>query len=291
MESWLAPEPTKVMLSECVRPGNDTSMNNSWSLNVGPAEAAPIGTSVLGAAKVEPAVSIQNKTALQTGMLHYFYVQVWGYLALEMSSFLSCSDRVCVVTEWKHNARLSQCEVDIFYFGYIHLFMLFSYHPESTSCSADSSPQQPRSGASASAEIKKSTISGKSGATNTKGPVRVGKKLKKPASTSTTNLPALSELDPSVLASLPPEILLEIQEAYGELPAHPVVSSKSAPESLPKAANIVNPLEPVQSEETSREGSSGASLVETRSLRGESSRPASVNPEIVALPPASQVMQ
>lgn len=154
----------------------------------------------------------------------------------------------------------------------------------------ESFPQQPRSGpsVSASAEIKNSTTSRESSAASTKDSLSIGKKLKKPAPTSTTNLPALSELDPSVLASLPPEILVEIQEMYGELPAHPVVSSKSAvehssPGFLSKAAHTTNSLEPVLSEEILKkgsrsDGSRGALLVETRMERGESSRPSSVNP-------------
>jgi len=136
---------------------------------------------------------------------------------------------------------------------------------------------------------------------STKDSLRVGKKTMKRAPIPATNLPALSELDPSVLASLPPEILVEIQEIYGELPAHPVISSKSAEghsslQLLPKAPHIAKSSESVLSEEILKDGSrSGGSrvalLVETRTERGESSRPSSVNPEIVALPPASQVLK
>jgi hypothetical protein len=116
--------------------------------------------------------------------------------------------------------------------------------------------------------------------------------IKKPAPVATTNLPALSELDPSVLASLPPEILAEIQEIYGELPARPV----SSPGSSTMGTHIAKSSEPVLSVETLKNGSGSSGSketlpFETRTERGESSRPSSVNPEIVALPPASQVMK
>ena len=172
-----------------------------------------------------------------------------------------------------------------------------------TWCFTESISQQPRPGPSVSksAENKKSTTSRVSSAVGVKGSAGVRKITKKPAPASTTNLPALSELDPSVLASLPPEILAEIQEIYGELPAHPVVSSKSgkhrsSPGSLTKGAHVTKSSEPVLSAEILKNvsgfrGNKETLPFETRTERGESSRSSAVDPEIVALPPASQVMK
>lgn len=70
IESWLAPEPTKVMLNEGVTPdhnsGQNTTPNSSRPLMVGPAEA-------LVASKVLPAVSAEGNVALQAGMLFFTY--------------------------------------------------------------------------------------------------------------------------------------------------------------------------------------------------------------------------
>jgi hypothetical protein len=171
-----------------------------------------------------------------------------------------------------------------------------------TWCCAELTSQQPHPGPSGptSAESKKSTTSRDARAVGAKGSVGFRKIIKKPAPVATTNLPALSELDPSVLASLPPEILAEIQEIYGELPARPVSSKSgeklSSPGSSTMGTHIAKSSEPVLSVETLKNGSGSSGSketlpFETRTERGESSRPSSVNPEIVALPPASQVMK
>lgn len=234
IESWLAPQTTKVTLNEGVhldqKPGRDTTKNSNGSPKVEPAEAVPTEIPALEASKLLPPASAQDRSHLQ----------------------------------------------------------------------AELTSQQPHPGLSGptSAESKKSTTSRDARAVGAKGLVGFRKIIKKPAPVATTNLPALSELDPSVLASLPPEILAEIQEIYGELPARPVSSKSgeklSSPGSSTMGTHTAKSSEPVLSVETLKNGrgSSGSKETlpfETRTERGESSRPSSVNPEIVALPPASQL--
>lgn len=132
-------------------------------------------------------------------------------------------------------------------------------------------------------------------APDTKDRIQVGRSSTK-AAPPPTNLPPLSELDPSVLASLPPEILAEIREVYGELAAQPVVSSKPAknylsPVAVMKGAHKTKTSEVSNRVDRREDGIRRVLPLEPLTERGESSRPPSVRPEIVALPPASQVMK
>uniref|UniRef100_A0A7I4CIB7 DNA repair protein REV1 n=1 Tax=Physcomitrium patens TaxID=3218 RepID=A0A7I4CIB7_PHYPA len=130
-------------------------------------------------------------------------------------------------------------------------------------------------------------------APDTKDRIQVGRSSTK-AAPPPTNLPPLSELDPSVLASLPPEILAEIREVYGELAAQPVVSSKPAknylsPVAVMKGAHKTKTSEVSNRVDRREDGIRRVLPLEPLTERGESSRPPSVRPEIVALPPASQL--
>lgn len=128
------------------------------------------------------------------------------------------------------------------------------------------------------------------------------KKVKKPVSTLSAGLPPISEIDPSVLASLPPDIIAEIREAYGELPAHFVKDTKAKEGTLssPTCGAIVGQNVNSRSKDLNLEVAVERRGLETAtherevkqspSKRGESSRMASeTHTEIMALPPASQV--
>lgn len=118
-----------------------------------------------------------------------------------------------------------------------------------------------------------------------------------------TTLPAMSDLDPSVLASLPPEILAEIRAVYDELPGHPTIAPRKA--TVGSRSAPVSPAKRVSNRQASKQGVKLETLFEkqfsgsvkralplpldSRSENGESSRLPSDNSEITALPPASQV--
>lgn len=133
-----------------------------------------------------------------------------------------------------------------------------------------------------------------------KPPMQTMKKAEDSGKSLPTTLPAMSDLDPSVLASLPPEILAEIRAVYDELPGQPTmaprkatVGSRSAPVSPAKrAANKQSSKQGVKLETLFEKQFSGnvkrALPLESRSENGESSRLPSDNSEITALPPASQ---
>ncbi len=108
--------------------------------------------------------------------------------------------------------------------------------------------------------------------------------------------------DPSVLASLPPEILAEIQEAYGELLSHPLPrpsksngSSSTVHSFSPKKMDNVTLNNKVEQMTHRGQKCKSGQTGERKELGlqpGEPSGLASENDsEIMALPPASQVSQ
>ena len=75
IESWLAPQTTKVTLNEGVhldqKPGRDTTKNSKGSPKVEPAEAVPIEIPALEASKLLPPASAQDRSHLQAGMVDF----------------------------------------------------------------------------------------------------------------------------------------------------------------------------------------------------------------------------
>jgi hypothetical protein len=129
-----------------------------------------------------------------------------------------------------------------------------------------------------------------------------GKKTDKKPASAPMGLPPISEIDPSVLASLPPEILAEIQEAYGELLSHPLPrpskskgSSSTVHSFSPKKMDNVTLNNKVEQMTHRGQKCKSGQTGERKELGlqpGEPSGLASENDsEIMALPPASQVSQ
>ncbi|KAH9564768.1 hypothetical protein CY35_04G041900 [Sphagnum magellanicum] len=127
-----------------------------------------------------------------------------------------------------------------------------------------------------------------------------GKKTDKKPASAPMGLPPISEIDPSVLASLPPEILAEIQEAYGELLSHPLPRPSKSKESSstihsfsPKKMDNVTLNNKVEQMTHRGQKCKSGQTGERKELglqRGEPSGLASENDsEIMALPPASQL--
>jgi hypothetical protein len=75
IESWLAPQTTKVTLNEGVhldhKPGRDTTKNINGSPKVEPVEAVPIEILALEASKLLPPASAQDRSHLQAGMVDF----------------------------------------------------------------------------------------------------------------------------------------------------------------------------------------------------------------------------
>lgn len=127
-----------------------------------------------------------------------------------------------------------------------------------------------------------------------------GKKTDKKPASAPMGLPPISEIDPSVLASLPPEILAEIQEAYGELLSHPLPrpskskgSSSTVHSFSPKKMDNVTLNNKVEQMTHRGQKCKSGQTGERKELGlqpGEPSGLASENDsEIMALPPASQL--